>query len=156
MGAFRSVFSAGGRVMDCLTPLGDLAARVWVAYVFFKSALVKISSWQTTLMLFAHEYKVPFLSPEAAAYLGTGLELILPIFLILGLGGRLIIFLFFAFNVVAIISYPFLLTPEGGHGLAQHINWGLLLALLMFHGAGKWSLDYWIRGRKRSDNGAAS
>jgi len=30
-------------------------------------------------------------------------------------------------------------------GLDQHINWGLLLALLMCHGSGKLSIDYWLR-----------
>lgn len=138
-----------GRLLDFLTPIGDLAARVWVAYSFFKSGLLKITSWQSTVMLFTHEFHVPLLSPHVAAVGATGLELILPILLLFGLGTRLVAVIFFVFNLVAVFSYPFLLTPEGGPGLAQHIGWALLLALLMFHGTGKLSIDYWIRCSRR-------
>ena len=79
------------RFLDFITPFADLAARIWIARVFFLSGLTKINDWQTTVMLFTNQYHVPFLSPIAAAYLGTGFELILPIFLVLGLGGRFLI-----------------------------------------------------------------
>ena len=128
--------------LDKLTPVGDLLARIYVAKIFFMSGLVKYQAWEDTLTLFEYEYKVPFLSPYTAAVLGTGAELILPILLLLGLGGRLIIFVFFMYNVIAVVSYPQLWTPEGAFGLDQHICWGLLLALLMFHGSGKLSIDY--------------
>lgn len=135
------------RMLDYLAPLGYLAARIWVAYIFFAAGLTKIQSWDSTLMLFEHEYQVPLLSPWLAAILGTGLELILPVLLVIGLGGRVIIFMLFIYNLVAVISYPFLWTPEGALGLDQHINWGLLLALLMFHGSGKLSVDHLLRKR---------
>jgi putative oxidoreductase len=127
-----------------LTPLGDLIARVWVAQIFFVAGLVKIQSWESTLALFEYEYKVPILSPYFAAVLGTAAELVLPVLLAVGLGGRFWIFALFVFNIVAAASYPFLWTPEGSTGLQQHIGWGVLLMLLMFHGSGKLSLDYWI------------
>jgi len=133
------------KLLDFLTPVGDLAARCWVAYIFFKAGILKVMSWQTTILLFTHEFSVPFLSPYFAALIGTGAELILPVLLVLGLGGRLSIVAFFCYNVVAVISYPHLWTPDGAQGLAQHINWGLLLALLMFHGPGKLSIDHWLR-----------
>lgn len=132
------------RVLNYFTPLADLLARLWVAQIFFFSGVVKVQSWQSTLLLFQHVYKVPLLPPYPAAVIGTAAELILPIFLALGLGGRFMIFIFFIYNAFCAISYPFLWTIQGASGLAQHINWGLLLMLLMFHGSGKWSLDYWI------------
>ena len=136
------------KLLDFLTPLGDLAARFWVAKIFFVAGLTKIHGWSSTLMLFRYEYQVPFLPPDVAAYLGTGFELLLPIMLVIGLGGRISIFVFFVYNIIAVVSYHhFLFTPEGAAGLDQHINWGLLLALLMFHGSGKLSLDYWLRKR---------
>lgn len=135
------------QVFDFLTPLGDLLARLWVAQIFFLAGLTKLQSWSTTLALFEYEYHVPLLSPSVAAVLGTSAELILPVMLILGLGGRLTIFIFFIYNAIAVISYPFLWTQEGIAGLHQHIEWGLLLMLLMFHGSGKLSLDYWLRKR---------
>ena len=142
---FAWIISPLLRLLDFLVPLADLLARWWIAWIFFKAGLVKLQAWPSTVLLFTHEYSVPFLSPTAAAVLGTGAELILPILLAIGLGGRLMIFIFFLYNIVAVISYDFLWTPEGWNGLAQHINWGLLLALLMTHGPGRLSLDYWIR-----------
>jgi putative oxidoreductase len=133
------------RLLDWLSPLGDLAARWWVGWVFFKSALTKISSWSTTILLFQYVYHVPWLSSEVAAIIGTIAEIVLPILLVLGLGGRIVIFIFFIYNIVAVVSYPFLLTPDGAIGLGQHIGWGLLLALLMFHGPGKLSLDTLVK-----------
>lgn len=132
-------------LLDFLAPVGDLLARAWVAYVFFTSGLVKIQAWQSTLMLFQNEYTVPLLPAKVAAVMGTGAELILPVLLFFGLGGRIMIFIFFVYNLIAMFSYPFLWTPEGALGLDQHITWGLLLALLMFHGPGKLSIDHWIR-----------
>lgn len=131
-------------LLEKLSPFGDLLARLWIAKIFFLSGLTKIQNWQTTLMLFKDEYHVPLMSHSVAAYLGTGFELILPIFLVLGLGGRFFIFIFFIYNIMCMISFHFLWTPAGQVGLDDHINWGLLLMLLMFHGSGKISLDYLI------------
>ena len=135
------------KLLDFLTPLVDLGARLWVSWIFFKAGLVKIQSWSSTVQLFTHEYHVPFLSPTVAAVIGTGAELILPVLLAIGLGGRLMIFIFFIYNFVAVISYSYLWSPMGWYGLAQHINWGLLLALLATHGPGRLSIDYWVRKR---------
>ncbi len=131
--------------LDYLRPLADLVARCWVAWIFFKAGLVKIQAWQATINLFTYQYQVPLLSPGVAAALGTAAELILPVLLTIGLGGRIMIFIFFVYNIIAVASYHFLWTPDGWDGLAQHINWGILLALLMTHGPGKLSLDHWIR-----------
>lgn len=131
-------------LLQFLTPLGDFIARIWVAQIFFTAGLVKVQSWDTTVTLFEYEYNVPILSPYLAAWIGTAAELVLPVLLALGLGGRFWIFALFVFNFVAAASYPFLWTPEGSTGLQQHIGWGVLLLLLMFHGSGKLSLDYWI------------
>jgi putative oxidoreductase len=136
----RPLFS----VLEHLVPAVDLLVRLWVAKIFFIPGLTKIESWDTTLMLFQYEYNVPLLSPALAALLGTGAELILPVLLVLGLGGRVCIAVFFIYNMVAVISYHYLWTPEGALGLDQHINWGLLLALMMTRGFSKYSLDYWL------------
>src|SRR3990167_1534549 len=126
--------------LNFLTPLFDLAARCWVAYAFFRAGVLKLLDWPGTLTLFENEFQVPLLPSNWAAVLGTGAELILPILLVIGLGGRMTTLIFFIYNLIAVISYPFLWTPDGGQALAQHINWGLLLGLLMCHGSGKLSL----------------
>lgn len=135
------------KMMNFLTPLGDFIARCWVAHVFLMAGILKLTSWQTTLSLFEYEYKVPLLSPQFAAVLGTAAELVLPVLLIIGLGGRFWIFALFVYNIVAATSYPFLWTPEGSTALQQHIGWGILLMVLMFHGPGKLSLDHWLHTR---------
>lgn len=50
---------------NVLSPLGDLALRLWVANEFFKSGLTKIQSWETTLQLF--QYEVPSSPPPSGA-----------------------------------------------------------------------------------------
>lgn len=132
------------RALNYLTPLGDLLARLWVAKIFLQSGMIKIENWQSTVNLFTYVYHVPILSPHFAAILGTTAELVLPVMLILGLGGRITILIFFVYNIFCVVSYNFLWTPQGTMGLDQHINWGLLLMLLMFHGSGKLSLDNWL------------
>jgi len=131
-------------VLDILSPVGDLIVRLYVANIFFMSGLTKIQSWQSTINLFQYEYSVPLLSAQWAAITGTAAELILPVLLVLGLGGRLAILLFFAYNALTVAFYPYLWTQDGAMGLSQHITWGLLLMMLMFHGPGKISLDYWL------------
>jgi putative oxidoreductase len=132
------------KFLEYFKSLGDLLVRFWLANIFFQSGLSKITDWNTTVVLFKYDYHVPFLSPETAAYLGTGMEFLLPLLLVLGLGGRLAIFIFFIYNLVCVLSFGFLWTTAGAAGLNDHINWGLLLMLLMLHGSGKFSLDYLI------------
>lgn len=130
------------RGLNILRDAADLIARWWVAKIFFFSFLSKITDWGSTIVLFKYDYSVPFLSATTAAYLGTAAELVLPILLILGLGGRFFIFVFFVYNVICVASFHFLWTAVGAAGLDDHINWGILLMLLMFHGSGRFSLDY--------------
>ena len=126
-----------------LAPVLDLAIRIWVGMVFFQSGLTKILSWDTTLSLFENEYAVPLLPPQLAAYMGTAAELGLPIFLVLGLGGRLSAAALFVFNIIAVVSYPDL----GEVGLKDHQYWGLLLLVALLHGPGKISVDHFLRRR---------
>jgi len=128
-----------------LSPLFDLAIRLWVAQVFFTSGLTKIQSWSGTRALFEYEYEVPLLPPTVAAVLGTITELTLPVLIALGLATRFSSLALFLFNLVAVYAYgSFLFSDEGAAGLQQHILWGALLAMLVFHGPGKLSLDHLI------------
>ena len=122
-------------------PILDLVIRFWVGKVFFMSGLVKIQSWSTTLALFESEYQVPVLPPQLAAYLGTGAELILPVFIVLGLGGRIAAAALFVFNIIAVMSYPDLSEV----GLKDHQYWGLMMLVTLFHGPGKLSIDHFLR-----------
>ena len=125
-------------------PALDVVLRLFFANVFFKSGLTKIQTWDSTLYLFREEYKVPLLPPDFAAYLATGAELALPVLLVLGLFGRFAALGLFILNGVAVISYYSSLSEAG---LNQHLYWGLLLAVLLLHGTGRWSLDAWLEKR---------
>lgn len=131
------------RVLEALQPLAQLAARLYVAKVFFLSGLTKLRDWDTTVALFTDEYQVPLLPPELAALLGTFGETALPVLLVLGLGGRIAALGLSVVNVVAVLSLPDM--PEPAFML--HVYWGSLLAALALWGPGKWSVDAWITRR---------
>ena len=143
--ASRGILELIDSAMKLLTnygaPILDLVIRFWVGKVFFMSGLVKIQSWSTTLALFESEYQVPVLPPQLAAYLGTGAELILPVFIVLGLGGRIAAAALFVFNIIAVMSYPDLSEV----GLKDHQYWGLMMLVTLFHGPGKLSIDHFLR-----------
>jgi putative oxidoreductase len=129
--------------LDALQPLAQLLARAHVAKVFFLSGLTKLRDWDITLALFSDEYQVPLLPPEAAAWLGTGGELLLPVLLLAGLGGRFAALGLSVVNVVAVLSVAEMAPAAFG----QHLLWGSLLVGLALWGPGRWSVDGWLRTR---------
>lgn len=139
----RGLYNGAAALLDLLQPLALLAARFYVAQVFFLSGLTKLRDWETTVALFTDEYQVPLLSPKLAALLGTGGELVLPVLLLLGLGGRFAALGLFVVNAVAVIA----LTDIPPAALQQHQFWGVLLLGVAVFGAGKLSLDRWLKLR---------
>ena len=130
--------------LDHLRPLAALMARAYIAQVFFLSGLTKLRDWDTTLLLFSDEYRVPLLPPDVAAAMGTAGELVLPVLLLLGLAGRFAALGLSVVNVVAVVS----LSEVAPAALQQHITWGVLLAALALYGVGKWSVD--VAGSNRA------
>lgn len=135
-----SLYALFIRILDLISPLANLAIRLYIANVFWASGQTKIASWDSTLALFENEYAVPLLPPEIAAYLGTGVELGMPVFLALGLGTRFAGIVLFVFNIIAVLSYPDL----GEAGLKDHTHWGLLLLVPVFYGGSRLSADHWL------------
>ena len=131
--------------LESLQPLALLAARVYVGWAFFASGLTKLRDWDTTLALFADEYHVPLLPPELAAMAGTAGELVLPVLLVLGLGGRFAAAGLSVINLVAVLS----LAEIAPAALQQHQFWGSLLVALVLWGPGAWSLDALLARRLR-------
>ncbi|MDT8998735.1 DoxX family protein [Paucibacter sp. APW11] len=125
--------------------LAQLLARLYVAQVFFMSGLTKLRDWSITLALFEDEYHVPLLPPELAAYMGTGGELLLPVLLVLGLGGRFAAAGLSVMNVVAVLS----LAEVAPAALIGHQLWGSLLIGLLLWGPGRWSVDALLAARRR-------
>lgn len=132
--------TAGRNILDSLGNVLDLGIRLYLAKVFFLSGLTKIRDWDTTLTLFQEEYHVPVVPPELAAFMGTAGELVLPVFLTLGLATRFAAFGLTFVNIMAVVSYWYVL-KEAEPALAQHVYWGVLILVVLLHGPGKLSLD---------------
>lgn len=135
--------SLGERLIQLFASLESLlllGLRLYIANIFWKSGLVKITSWETTLDLFKYEYKtqefIPFLSAELAAISSTVVELICPLFLAIGLATR-----FSAIPLLvmtAVIQYTYL-------PLELHYFWAMLLAVIIIIGPGRVGLDASVR-----------
>jgi putative oxidoreductase len=132
------------RSVLCSVPYTVLALplRAAVATVFWNSGTTKLASWDTTIELFTDEYKVPLLSPEVAAHLAAGIELSMPVLLVLGLctrGAALVLLGMTSF--IEIFVYP--------QAWPTHIQWGAMLLVLLCRGPGALSLDAllarWLR-----------
>ena len=139
----------GERVLGAVEwfrPMAQLAARVYVASVFFRSGLTKLRDWETTLALFNDEYHVPLLNPTVAAFMGTGAELALPVLLVAGLFGRFAAAGLSVLNVVAVLSLADI--PEAA--LMGHVFWGSLLAAVLLWGPGRLSVDHFLMPRLRA------
>ena len=131
-------------LFDFLQPLALAAARLGIAYIFLNSGLLKLQDWTSTLFLFEHEYGVPLLPPELAAYIATTFELLCPALLIVGLFARLAALPLMGMTLVIEFTYT---------SSTEHYYWLALLAILVTHGAGKLSADGWFawwRKRRQS------
>ncbi|MBM5811915.1 MAG: DoxX family protein [Gammaproteobacteria bacterium] len=136
--------AVAARLLDPLQPLLLLGLRLWVGWQFLKSGWLKLADWDTTLLLFQQEYRVPLLSPAAAAVAGTAGELLFPVLLTLGLWGRLAAIGLSAVNALAVFAYAHVLLQDGFEAaLGQHCLWGLMLLVVAVFGPGRWSIDGW-------------
>jgi putative oxidoreductase len=122
--------------LNAMVWLPLLGIRLWIANVFWQSGMVKLDDWQGTVALFADEYRVPLLPPELAAYMGTAAELTAPVLIILGLGTRL--------GALALLIMTAVIEFTYMH-FDVHEVWALMLLLLLCTGAGRISIDYYIR-----------
>jgi len=127
------------RALSLAAPLADLLARLYIAKVFLMSGWSKISDWDTTLYLFADEYRVPLLPSKLAAVLGTGGELLFPVLLVLGCFTRLSALGLFCLNIVAVASYWHALKDVPA-ALDDHLAWALVLGLLMTWQGQRWEI----------------
>jgi len=145
------------------TPYSVIAAflRIVAAHPFFVSGQTKIEGptigreifgvdltiqiptaiRDATFALFANEYKLPFLSPNTAAYAATAIEFLLPILLVIGLLTRLLAFVLLAMTmVIQIFVYP-------DAWWTAHAYWAALLIILLARGPGAISLDRLVFGK---------
>ena len=111
--------------------------RLALATVFWNSAMAHLASWQTTLYLFADEYKVPVLPPDLAAYMAVSIEISTPVLLVLGFLTRpAALALLGMTTVIEVFVYP--------QAWPTHIQWAAMMLVLLCRGPGKLSLDNFV------------
>jgi putative oxidoreductase len=126
-----------------------LAIRLYVPWQFFKSGLVKLQDWDSTLGLFREDYHVPLLPPVLAAVTGAAGEIVFPVLLAAGLLTRYAALGLSVVNVMAVVLYAHVLLSEGFEAaIGQHYLWGSLLIVLAVFGPGRWSVDEFLRQRR--------
>jgi len=120
--------------------LHQLLFRIAIAGVFLRAGLTKISSWESTVALFADEYKVPVLAPHLAAAMAATFEVGCSTLLLVGLGTRLAALpLIGMIMTIQLFVYP--------QAWSEHLVWGSILLVLLTRGGGAISLDHLIARR---------
>lgn len=115
-----------------------LPLRAAVAVIFWDSAMTHLANWQTTLYMFATDYRLPFLPPVPAAYMAVSIELSTPILLVLGLLTRPAALVLLGMTaVIEIFVYP--------QAWPTHIQWTAMLLILLCRGPGLVSVDYLLK-----------
>jgi len=124
------------RIFEALSRWGDpaitLVLRCWIAALFFRSGVMKISNFDTTQMLFHARTAQWLLPPELAARLTILIELACLIFLVLGAGTRI--------TAILLIGLTALVDPtyQQSIDLAYYL---MVLGLIALHGPGALSID---------------
>ncbi len=136
----RSTFTLMVWVGETLFPVSLilLIQRFAIAAIFFFSGRTKVDGWFTltdsAFLLFRDEYKLPFISPEVAAYVATAAEHVFPALLVLGLFTRIsAAALLLMTLVIQVFVYP--------DAWPTHLSWAGLLASLIAFGGGRFALD---------------
>lgn len=120
-----------------------LIARAATFSVFFRAGTQKLSDWNSTLLLFQNEYRVPVLPPEIAAYMAASMELGGSILVLVGLATRLgVLALLGMVLVIQTFVYP--------EAWPDHIQWLAFMFLLLARGPGEFSLDALVSRWHRS------
>jgi putative oxidoreductase len=116
----------------------SLMIRVALAAIFIKSGMTKIANFDITISLFQDEYMVPLLPPAVAAVLATVTELGCSSLILAGFATRLAALPLLGLTfVIEVFVYP--------ENWVEHLTWASMLLFLLAHGAGKLSLDHFIR-----------
>jgi putative oxidoreductase len=139
-GIIGAIVRARGALERVPYSLLALPLRFAVATVFWNSGTTKLANWDATLQLFEDEYKVPLLPPDFAAHLGAAIELTTPVLLVLGFMTRpAALVLLGMTTIIELFVYP--------QAWPTHIQWAAMLLVLLCRGAGRWSIDHWLRQR---------
>ena len=127
--------------------LVQLALRLALATPFWRSGILKWSGFlqlnETAVLLFSEEFKLhlpggpySFPVPAVMAFLSGSVEILAPVFLVLGLGTR--------FAALALLVMTFIVELTVPDGWPVHITWAAMALGIMAWGPGRLSVDYAI------------
>ena len=119
-----------------------LTARLGAAAIFIESGRTKVDGFlaikDSTYELFATDYRLPLVPPEIAAHIATYSEHFFPLLLVLGLFARVgAAGLLGMTAVIEIFVYP--------DAWPTHLSWAGLMLPILVRGAGKFSLDWYLK-----------
>lgn len=137
--ALIAIYTSVTSMMERLfAPVLLFIMRLWMAKIFWQAGLTKIADWNSTVMLFQYEYKVPIIPAEIAALFATSFEMICPVLLTIGLFSRLATLPMLA--MTAVIQFTYL-------DLTEHYYWAMLLGIILCYGPGPISIDAVIKSK---------
>jgi putative oxidoreductase len=136
-GTITRIFEALSRWCD---PAIKLLLRCWIAALFFRSGVMKISNFDMTQMLFHAQSARGLLPAGLAARLTILIELACLVFLVLGAGTRI--------TAIVLIGLSALVDPtyQQSIDLAYYL---MVLGLVALHGPGALSIDNLVVGALR-------
>ena len=125
----------------------QLLLRVALAVPFWRSGILKWSGFlqlnDTAVLLFSDEFKLhlpggpySFPAPELMAFMSGSVEILAPIFLVLGLATRLAALVLLAMTCIVELTVP--------DGWPVHITWAAMAMGIMAWGPGRLSVDHTI------------
>ncbi|CCV06073.1 conserved hypothetical protein [Mesorhizobium metallidurans STM 2683] len=131
--------------------LTQLALRCGLAVPFWRSGVNKWDGFlqlnDVAVLLFSSEFKLhlpggpyDFPAPGIVAFASGSAEILLPIFLVLGLATRLAAFGLLVMTLVIQLTVP--------DGWPLHITWAAMALGIMAWGPGRIALDHWIGADK--------
>jgi putative oxidoreductase len=133
----------------------QLVLRVALAVPFWRSGILKWSGFlelnDTAVLLFSDEFKLhlpggpySFPAPEVMAFMSGSVEILAPIFLVLGLATRFAAMILLAMTCIVELTVP--------DGWPVHITWAAMALAIMAWGPGRLSLDQVITSVARVRN----
>jgi DoxX len=124
------------RIFEALSRWGDpamkLLLRCWIAALFFRSGVMRISSFDMTQMLFHARSDQLLLPPALAPRLTILIELACLVFLVLGAGTRI--------TAIVLIGLSALVDPTNQQSIDLGYYW-MVLGLIALHRPGALSVD---------------
>jgi len=143
----EKVYGLSKNILDNFQSLSLLLARLAVAYGFYEPAMNKWSDINSVAQWFG-SMGIPL--PTLNAYMAATTEIVGVILLTLGLFTRLISLPLMVIMVVAIttvhLAHGF---SAGDNGFEIPLYYMLFLFIFASHGAGKFSIDYFLFEKKK-------